>query len=430
MRLKFINFNELFDPEMVISSSNYYDSRKNFDPKGLFSEEYFGKNEDDTPIDRMGWIQLNDIEIISPVFYKRLEKIFKPSILNKIISYNKISDNNGHIFDEPVKGTPIEFQNIGIPGFIEHFEEIMELYANTEVPEYNTIVDAYNNGILFTSILPVFSSKLRPGILYAGNQEAKPSFRYDDINNYYNIIIQYSNKISEALSIIDINSSYGKHMIYPLIGKVQDYANKCINFLIDNFLRGKKGIFRKIVAATRIGFSARNVLTPNPNLPMDSVQLPYLTFLELYRFPLINLMIRNEGITANQANDYLQNAKTHFDKKLYKYMCLLVEKGNLKILLNRNPSINIGSIICLNIHSVKANIHDLTLSVSNSILAPLNADYDGDVLNIAALLSEEQKYYFKNLAPSKLVINKNNGKFERGFSLAKDARTGYVILNS
>ena len=79
MQLKFINFNEIFDPNMVVSSSSYYDSRKNFDPKGLFSEEFFGKNEDDTPIDKMAWIELKSSTIISPVFYKRLEKIFKPS---------------------------------------------------------------------------------------------------------------------------------------------------------------------------------------------------------------------------------------------------------------------------------------------------------------------------------------------------------------
>lgn len=430
MQLKFINFNEIFDPNMVVSSSSYYDSRKNFDPKGLFSEEFFGKNEDDTPIDKMAWIELKSITIISPVFYKRLEKIFKPSILNKIISYNKISDNNGHIFDEPTKGTPIEFQNIGIPGFIENFKEIIDLYAKKELPEYQTIMDAYNNGILFTNILPVFSSKLRPGILYSGNQEVKPSFKYDDINNYYNIIIQYSNKINDALKIIDLDSTYGKHMIYPLIGKVQDYSNKCINFIIDNFLKGKKGIFRKIVASTRINYSARNVLTPDPSLPIEEVRFPYLTFLELYRFLLINLMIRNEGITANQANEYIQKAKTHFDEKLYKYMCMLVERGNLKILLNRNPSINIGSIMCFDISGVKPNIEDLTFSVSNSVLTPFNADYDGDVLNITALLSKEQKEYFKNLSPKVLVINKNNGKFERGFSLTKDARFGYTILNS
>lgn len=84
----------------------------------------------------------------------------------------------------------------------------------------------------------------------------------------------------------------------------------------------------------------------------------------------------------------------------------------------------------LQVTSVKTDFTDLTISVSNNILSSFNADYDGDVLNIIALLTNEQKLYFENLKPASLVISSNNGKFCKDFALAKDARYGLELLNS
>jgi hypothetical protein len=53
-----------------------------------------------------------------------------------------------------------------------------------------------------------------------------------------------------------------------------------------------------------------------------------------------------------------------------------------------------------------------------------------DVLNIVALLTDSFKKYFENLTPQNLIISKNNGKFDRGYSLAKDSRAGFHILNN
>ena len=136
---------------------------------------------------------------------------------------------------------------------------------------------------------------------------------------------------------------------------------------------------RKLIASTRVNYSARNVLTPRLKGNIDEVELPYLTFLELYKFLLINMIVRNEGITFNNAEIYVNNCKRKFDKKLYRYMCELIKrsKNGICILLNRNPSIAIGSILMLRVASVKEDFTDLTISVSNNILSNLNADYDG-----------------------------------------------------
>lgn len=435
MHFNILNFDKIFNPDNVITSPEYISGTKKekFNDDGLFSERIFGENSDDTPIDTIGWITFDKFKIISPLFFERLKKVLKNKILNKIISYEMKTDEHGQLV--PVDSNPIKFQNLGIPGFIEHFEEIIEEYGNKEVPEYSVVMNAYDNGTLFIDKFPVISSKLRPGMVIKGSKNknknrkmTKTAVKYDDINGVYNFVINYSNKIKENIDNIDDIDI--KLTTLPMMYNLQDYCNQVILYLINNFLKEKKGILRKLIASTRVNYSARNVLTPRLQGNINDVELPYLTFLELYRFLLINMIVKTEGITFNEAEEYFQNCKRKFDKKIYNYMNELIKnsEGGICILLNRNPSIAIGSILMLNVAAVKSDFSDLTISVSNNILTNLNADYDGDVLNIFALLTQDQKEYFKTLKPSNLIIDKNNGKFDRGFSLSKDSRYGLEIL--
>ena len=436
MQLSILNFDDIYDPTKVITSTDYIiggNKKERFNDDGVFSERIFGENSDDTPIDTLGWIVFEKFKIIAPVYFERLKKVFKNKILNKILSYEMKTDEYGNLV--PIDSNPIKFQNSGILGFINNFEEIVEEYANKEVPEYETVMNGYEQGLLFIDKIPVISAKLRPGMIISGSKnknknksKTKPVLKYDDINGLYNFALEYSNKIKE--NIDEVENDDVKLSVFPMLYNLQDYCNRITLYIINNFLKEKKGILRKLIASTRVNYSARNVLTPRLKGNIDEVELPYLTFLELYKFPLINMIVRNEGITFNNAEIYINNCKRKFDKKLYRYMCELIKrsKNGICILLNRNPSIAIGSILMLRVASVKDDFTDLTISVSNNILSNLNADYDGDVLNIFALLTQDQKEYFKALRPSNLIIDKNNGKFDRGFSLGKDSRYGLEIL--
>lgn len=481
MHFTILNFDDIFDPNMVITSTEYITnvkSKEKFNDDGLFSERIFGELSDDIPVDRIGWITFDNFKIISPLFFERLKKIFKNKALNKMLaSENKTSttgslipSDQGSMFVKPNKdGTlPDQFdpQNIGIPGFIEHFKEIIDLYGAKDVPEYAVVMNAYEKGLLFIDKFPVISAKLRPGMIIKGSKNknkrnqrvTKTTLKYDDINSIYNFVIKHSNQIKENLNTIeckdmeDLNKIYERsdseellkyvdivYGTYKEIYELQECCNNVVLYIINNFLKEKKGILRKLIASTRINYSARNVLTPRLKGNINDVELPYLTFLELFRFPLTNMIVKAEGITYNQADEYLQNCKRHFDKKLYNYMTELIKKskyinddgnvdGGLAILLNRNPSIAIGSILMLGVGKVKDDFTDLTISVSNNILTNLNADYDGDVLNIFALLTKSQKEYFKTLKPSNLIVDRNDGSFDRGFSLSKDSRIGINIL--
>ncbi|HQL12152.1 MAG TPA: hypothetical protein PK507_03980, partial [bacterium] len=329
MHLNILNFDDIFDPNYVITSTDYITSGKSkekFNDDGLFSEKIFGENSDDTPIDRIGWITFDNFKIISPLFFERLKKIFKNKALNKMLSFEAKTDQTGNLtssentsyFVKPNKdGTyPDVFdpQNIGIPGFIKHFKEIIDLYGNKEVPEYAVVMNAYEKGLLFIDKFPVISAKLRPGMIIKGSKnknktnqrQTKTTLKYDDINGLYNFVIQYSNNIKELLknhsfsSMEELNDKFEEddlsaddtaYGIYKIIYSLQDTCNQVVLYLINNFLKEKKGVLRKLIASTRVNYSARNVLTPRLKGKINDVELPYLTFLELFRFPLTNMVV-------------------------------------------------------------------------------------------------------------------------------------------
>lgn len=94
-----------------------------------------------------------------------------------------------------------------------------------------------------------------------------------------------------------------------------------------------------------------------------------------------------------------------------------------------NPTISIGSILLLNVKEVKKDITDKTTSISNNILAPLAADYDGDVLNIIAIHDNYLKECFSILSPRNLIINKS-GSFDKRFSFIKEQNLGIFLMNN
>ena len=77
-------------------------------------------------------------------------------------------------------------------------------------------------------------------------------------------------------------------------------------------------------------------------------------------------------------------------------------------------TINYGSIVCCKVKHIKTNYDDLCLELSAFILEPLNADFDGDVLNIVSLKTNEFKKKFKrNFNPrNTMFVSKNDGYCE------------------
>ena len=354
-----------------------------------------------------------------------------------MIQYNRRVDKDGNVLDivysDDDKNRSDLGDNIymGLIEFRKRFEELINTYGDKGSYEYKFIMKNYREGKLFVNKLPIINTKLRPGELF-GMEKGKnsdPKIFLSELNTSYNIIINHSNLLKEIEGEDYMEDV--KIQQLPLLYKIQLEAYELCNELIAS-IKSKRGIIRKIMMGSRVNFSARNVIIPNPELRMDEVELNYITFLELYKYYLINLVSISEGIDLVRASNYIERCRTKFDEKLYRYMMELVNKteGHMHIILNRNPSINIGSIMQFKIKNVKKDIKNLTLSLPNSILVPFAADYDGDVLNIIALFTKKQNKDFIDFSPENLIISSNDGKFNPEFSLQKDQKLAVYLLNN
>ena len=68
------------------------------------------------------------------------------------------------------------------------------------------------------------------------------------------------------------------------------------------------------------------------------VKVSYATFLELFKYKIIYYLMKIEDIPLAKAYDTWKNAII-FDKKVYDIMTFIVEQGDVKTLINRNPTL-------------------------------------------------------------------------------------------
>ena len=197
-------------------------------------------------------------------------------------------------------------------------------------------------------------------------------------------------------------------------------------------IRYKAGLIRNQICGTRINFAARNIISPAvPGIKMDEIVVPYLTFLELYRFEIINIIKNTERVSFKVAEKKWYNARYKTDPKIYNIMKEMVETREIGVLLNRNPTIGYGSILYLKIIAVKKDYDDVTMSVHNSILTSLAGDYDGDVLNLISLKDKTTREIFKNVfSPLHMLIDVNSGDFNNALNIERDQVLGMNSLLS
>lgn len=183
----------------------------------------------------------------------------------------------------------------------------------------------------------------------------------------------------------------------------------------------------------RINFSARNVIIPDPTLRADEVILGYLAFLELYKYEVIAHLVKMQNISENEAYEQWFKATINFNQKIYEVMMYIVKKFKPHVIINRNPTINYGSLLLMKIVSIKPEYRDdYTMSLPTLILRFPNADFDGDIFNIISLKTKKLiKAYDKAFNPRKnLAVSRTDGLFNPDFNLLKDQLIGLYEFNN
>jgi len=171
-------------------------------------------------------------------------------------------------------------------------------------------------------------------------------------------------------------------------------------------LKGKEGRFRGSLSGKRVNFSARTVISPDPNLSINEVGVP-MPIARILTMPCIvtprnverlKVFVRNGEDIHPGANYVLRSdgrrikvTNVNKDDLAEKLEFGWVVERQLKdgdiVLFNRQPSLHKMSIMA---HSVKV-LPNKTFRLNPAVCPPYNADFDGDEMNMHALQTEESR---------------------------------------
>lgn len=361
----------------------------------------------DTNIEFTGWISLGENYVLNPFYYNRLCDCLGKSIVPEIINRKSVVDLNGNMkraTEEDLNEKPKHpFVGIGLIEFRARFEEVMNYFKEKKkkkAQEIERIISESSS--VFCSHIPIYSTLLRP------QSSTNDTYYFNSIDKHINPTFSLSERLKTAEEI-------DKHII---LSRIQYRLNKLWdeNF---NLLNGKEGLIRGQILGGSINFSSRNVIIPDPTLRDDQVDLSYHTFLELYKFKIIYYLMKMDDISLSKA--YYKWSRAHeFDSQIYEVMKFIIKKEKPKVLINRNPTLNYYSMLLMGIRNVKKSIDDYTLSVPLSVLPGLNADFDGDILNIIGMMTDELIHAFRKFDPvTRMIISRDNGLLNDYFTITK-----------
>lgn len=363
----------------------------------------------DPDVNVTGWISFGDNRVINPYYYDKLCRVLGRTVFSDIVSPKYKITTDG-IREKPKKedydvkpSSP--YAGIGIDEFYNQYENILKYFKSVKknkIEEIDVLLNEKSN--VFTSHFPIITTMLRP------QSVTSDTFYYCSIDKTINTLFRLAEAVKNGVAAEIERDNY--------LSRIQDKINAMWNTIFE-LLNGKEGFIRDKILGGSLNFTSRNVIIPDPTLKDNEVDLSYHTFLEIFKFHIIKYLECLEGISESKAEDIWESAH-QFDEKVYDVMMDIVEHGEIGIFINRNPTLNYYSMLLMKIRKVKHDANDYCLSVPLSILPGLNADFDGDILNIIGLVNKDILKMFKKFEPIRhMETDRDTGKLNSLFSINK-----------
>ena len=210
-------------------------------------------------------------------------------------------------------------------------------------------------------------------------------------------------------------------------------------------LKGKEGRFRGSLSGKRVDFSSRTVISPDPNIAISEVGIPYevakkltipetvsnwnidklktLVFNGPNNYPGANYIIRPDGVKIRL--DYVNDRQMVADSIVPGYIIERHLSDADIVIFNRQPSLHRMSIMA---HYVRV-LPYRTFRLHPAVCPPYNADFDGDEMNLHVPQSEEARSEAALLmsVQDQLISPRYGGPIIGGI---RDFITGAYILTS
>ena len=279
---------------------------------------------------------------------------------------------------------------------------------------------------LICSVLPVPPPSVRPSVKQANGQRSE-----DDITHKLIDIIKTNShlkkKIDNEKSLENTVDEWTQVLQYhvatlvdnelPNVNPSTHRSGRALKTLRQR-LKGKEGRIRGNLMGKRVNFSARSVITPDPNIKIDELGVPMKIALNL-TFPDIVTKYNKKQLIKYVRNGPFKypgakSIKRKVDGKsiALQYVdtsSIQLQEGDVVnrhlingdyVLFNRQPSLHKMSMMG---HKVRVMEHN-TFRLNVSVTKPYNADFDGDEMNMHVPQSLQTVAELKYLASVPLQI--------------------------
>lgn len=354
----------------------------------------------DTDLKKFGWVVLHGYSVLTPIYYLKLASLLgssdNKSLLDMTIRVKNKKIGEEHTEDELdfINKTGYPYVGKGLTWLSTHIDDVFDWYQRKKGSKKDDKKTELFNQLkndkdkLFASYLPIYSSALRTEM--PGEKECK--LYKMEINTDFQAIIRCSNDIYNIINrprptgYEDIMPQTDQEDIDILLAKIQENVARVFN---EEFatIDGKKGIINGKLIGGRHDFTSRTIIVPGGEpLGADEVCVPYLTFLNLFKYEIIAMYNKVFGPSIFESSIIVDMAQDVKDENVYTIMNILLEESRdthmCDVVISRNPCINVGSHGNFRIVAIKSNIDDKTLTINTRVLATMNADFDGDQVNI------------------------------------------------
>lgn len=324
----------------------------------------------DIDIKMTGWIILGVNEnserpnrIINPLYYRKLSSALGKTVFKDIINAKHKVDKNGkrtRATDDDMDTAPSScFAYTGIDGFYDNYETILGYFRDGPKKNKAAIINKLikEKANVFTSHIPIPSTMLRPQSITVD------TFYYITIDKVVNTCFTLSEHIKRC---IDVERDDILYRLQNKVNKMWDIHFESVNT--------KQGWIRDQMLGGSLNFTARNVIIPDPTLNDNEVILSYNTFLQMYKFKIIYYIMTAYDVRLAVAYQKWERASAVYDEEVYQIMEYILKHENVRVLINRNPTLNFYSMLLMKIKEIRKDADDFTLAIPLSILPGLNAD--------------------------------------------------------
>jgi len=285
---------------------------------------------------------------------------------------------------------------------------------------------------MICQVLAVPPPAVRPSVKHDSQQRSE-----DDISHILVNIIKANSTLQEK-----INANANAGVINDWTTVLQYYVATQIDNNIPNVaqvaqrsgrplksikerLNGKQGRVRGNLMGKRVDFSARSVITPDPNLSIRELGVPLKIAKNITKPVVVNdsnkkflMKLIQNGPDVYPGAKILE--KKNGDNISLRYMdrnSVVLENGDTvhrhmmdgdAVLFNRQPTLHRMSMMC---HIVRVLKQGDTFRMNVADTKPYNADFDGDEMNLHMPQDVEAEMELKHLAavPYQIISPANNG---------------------